>query len=62
MRTRKPEDAELLFEWILADVLDKHGVFERVLSERARCPSSGGTITEKTLVEAEGGIEIEVEI
>jgi len=54
-----PEESELLFDSIVSDVLDKHGAFEFVLAEPARCPNCSGEITEKTLVELEGGMDVE---
>jgi hypothetical protein len=45
-------EAELPFDWILAEVLDKHGPIEFVMAETARCPTCR-EITEKTLVEPE---------
>jgi hypothetical protein len=54
-----PADAELPFDWILADVLKKRGPYEFILSDVALCPNCHEVITEKTLVQAEGGIEVE---
>ncbi|HYR82618.1 MAG TPA: hypothetical protein VE422_00915 [Terriglobia bacterium] len=55
----RPEQAEIPFDWIIAEVLDKRGQFEFVLTETARCPECGGELSEKTLVEPQGGIEFE---
>jgi hypothetical protein len=46
-----PNDAEIPFDWILADVTGKRGPYEFILSEPARCPNCKHGITEKTLVE-----------
>src|SRR5262249_33553862 len=46
-----PNDAEIPFDWILRDVTGKHGPYEFMLSEPARCPNCKHEITEKTLVE-----------
>jgi hypothetical protein len=54
-----PEVSGLPFDSIPADVLDKHGAFEFFLAEPARCPNCSGAISEKTLVESQGGIEVE---
>lgn len=54
-----PKGSEILFDSILADVLDKHGAFEFVLTEPAKCPNCRGEIAEKTLVEPQGGLEVE---
>ena len=53
------DEAHIPVDWILADVLDKRGPYEFVLSEIAHCPKCHGVITEKTLVQPEGGIEVE---
>ena len=46
-----PDDAEIPFDWILAEVTGKRGPFEFMLSEPARCPNCKHAITEKTLIE-----------
>jgi hypothetical protein len=46
-----PDDAEIPFDWILAEVMGKRGPYEFILSEPARCPNCKHEITEKTLVE-----------
>jgi hypothetical protein len=46
-----PADAEIPFDWLLADVTGKRGPYEFMLSEPARCPNCKHEITEKTLVE-----------
>ena len=55
----RPDDAQLPFDWIIADVLNKRGPYEFVLSEVAQCPDCRAVITEKTLVEPQGGIEVD---
>lgn len=55
----RPQEAELPFDWILADVMPKHGGVEFILSEPGRCPNCGAAIDEKTLVEPHGGIDVE---
>ena len=45
------DDVEIPFDWILADVTGKHGAYEFILSEQAKCPNCGQAITEKTLVD-----------
>jgi hypothetical protein len=52
------EEAHIPFDWIIADVLDKEGPFEFLLTEPAKYPSCHQTITEKTLIEPQGGIEV----
>jgi hypothetical protein len=46
-----PDDAEIPFGWLLAEVTGKRGPYEFMLSEPARCPNCKHEITEKTLVE-----------
>jgi hypothetical protein len=46
-----PGDAEIPFDWLLAEVTGKRGAYEFMLSEPARCPNCKQPITEKTLVE-----------
>ena len=53
------DEAQLPFDWILADVLNKRGPYEFVLGEVAHCPNCKAEITEKTLVELQKGIEVE---
>ena len=46
------DEADLPFDWILAEVLGKAGPVEFVMAEPARCPNCRREILEKTLVEA----------
>jgi hypothetical protein len=46
-----PDDAEIPFDWLLAEVTGKRGPYEFMLSEPARCPNCKHDITEKTLIE-----------
>ena len=46
-----PADAEIPFDWLLAEVTGRSGAVEFVLSEPARCPNCKRPITEKTLIE-----------
>jgi|SRR5262245_28121761 len=43
-----PADAEIPFDWLLAEVTGKRGPYEFMLSEPARCPNCKHEITEKT--------------
>src|SRR5262245_37415087 len=45
-----PADAEIPFDWLLAEVTGKRGPYEFMLSEPARCPNCKQEVTEKTLV------------
>jgi hypothetical protein len=46
-----PADAEIPFDWLLAEVTGRRRPVEFVLTEPARCPNCKHSITEKTLVE-----------
>jgi hypothetical protein len=46
-----PENAQIPSDWLLAEVTEKRGAVDFVLSEPARCPNCKHPITEKTLVE-----------
>ena len=46
-----PDDAEIPFDWVLAEVTGKQGPHEFILTEPARCPWCKHQFTEKTLVE-----------
>jgi hypothetical protein len=45
------DDAEIPFDWVLAQVTGKRGRYDFILSETVRCPNCRYAITEKTLVE-----------
>ena len=51
------ESAKIHFDWILADVVNLHGMFEFVMDARVKCPHA--PVSEKTLVDR-GGIEVAV--
>jgi hypothetical protein len=53
------DESDIPFNFVIADVLKKHGAFDFMLSEPGRCPSCRAELTEKTLVEPQGGIEVE---
>ena len=55
----REKHAELPFNCILADVLGKHGPYEFILTEPGHCPSCKSELSETTLVEQQGGIEVE---
>jgi len=51
-------DAHISFDWmILADVMNRPGMFEFVLESPVQCPLCHAAVTEKPLVD-QGGIEI----
>jgi len=51
------KEAELPFDWILDEVTGHDGVTtDYFLTEPAQCPRCGRSIIEKTLVEADGGV------
>ena len=56
----RSDESEIPFDCILADVLGKHGPFEFVMSEAGRCPNCNTELSEKTLVEPQGRIEVGV--
>lgn len=56
----RPSESALPFNWILADVLDKDGPYEFAMVESAHCPNCKRAVTEKTLIEPHGGIEVEI--
>ena len=53
------DESDIPFNFVIADVLEKHGAFDFILSEAGRCPNCRGELSEKTLVEPQGGIEVE---
>ena len=55
----REDEADHPFDFILADLLSKHGAFEFMLTGTAHCPNCKAELTEKTLVEPQGGIEVE---
>jgi hypothetical protein len=54
----RSDEADHPFDCILADLLEKLGAYEFLLTETARCPNCKAHLTEKTLVEPQGGIEL----
>jgi hypothetical protein len=52
------DESDIPFNFVIADVLEKHGAFDLILSEPGRCPNCKAVLTEKTLVEPQGGIEV----
>ena len=56
------DESDIPFSFVIADVLEKHGAFDFILSEAGHCPNCNGELTEKTLVEPQGGIEVEAGI
>ena len=48
-------DAQIPFDWVLADIMGRPGMFEFVLAEPVKCPLCHADVTEKTLVDR-GGI------
>jgi len=49
--------AHIPFDWILADVMNRLGMFEFILTAPVQCPLCDGSVTEKTVVDR-GGIEV----
>src|SRR6185436_16723699 len=52
------DEAQLPFDWILADVLNKRGPSEFVMADVGYCRNCLAVVNEKTLVEPVGGIEV----
>jgi hypothetical protein len=54
------DEADQPFDWIIADVLEKSGSYEFILTEPAHCPNCRQAITEKTFIErqADGSGEV----
>ena len=42
------ESAEIPFDWILADAMNLHGMFEFVLAEPVKCPLCHAPVSERT--------------
>jgi len=53
------DESDIPFNFVIADVLEKHGAFDFILSEQGHCPNCRGELSEKTLVEPQGGIEVD---
>ena len=55
------ESVEIHFDWILADVVNRHGnrhgMFEFVMDAPVKCPQCHAPVSEKTVVDR-GGIEV----
>jgi len=56
----RPDESQIPLNCVLADLLDKRGPYEFVLAEVAQCPRCSAELSEHSLVEPVGGIEIEV--
>jgi hypothetical protein len=52
------DESDIPFNFVIADVLEKHGAFDFIMSEPAHCPNCRAELSEKTLVELQGGIEV----
>jgi len=51
------DDAQIPFDWVLAEVMNRSGMFEFVLAAPVYCPLCHGEVSEKTLVDR-GGLEV----
>jgi hypothetical protein len=55
----RPEAAEFPFEWLIDDVMEFSGVHtDYLMEEPPACPRCGATVSQKTLVECDGGVEV----
>ncbi len=55
----RPDEADWLFASILNEVTGRSGDTEYAMCEPAKCPNCRDEISEKTLVQLQGGIEVE---
>jgi hypothetical protein len=46
-----PDDTDIPFDWLLAEVTGKHGKYDFVMAELARCPTCKRFVSERTFVE-----------
>jgi hypothetical protein len=53
------DEAQLFFDHIIADVLGMRGAVEVVMSSTAQCPNCGAELSEQSLIEPVGGVQIE---
>ena len=56
----RSDESDIPFTFVIADVLEKHGAFEFMLTGTAQCPNCRAELNEKSLVEPQGGTEVEV--
>ena len=56
------DESDIPFNFVIADVLEKHGAFDFILAEPGHCPNCKAELSETTLVEPQGGIEVETGI
>jgi hypothetical protein len=54
----RPADADWLFSSVLDDVTGRPGNTDYFMSEPAKCPCCKAEISEKTLVQLQGGVEV----
>jgi hypothetical protein len=53
----RPDETDIPLNCVLADILDKRGLYEFVLTEVAHCPTCRAELSEQSLVEVDGGID-----
>jgi hypothetical protein len=51
-------EAEIPFDWLLSDVASERGYVDYIIPATARCPNCGCEVSEKTLIEPNGGLEL----
>jgi hypothetical protein len=56
----RPNESQIPLNCVLADMLDKRGAYEFVLTEVAHCPRCRASLSEQSLAEVCGGIEVDV--
>jgi hypothetical protein len=51
-------EAEIPFDWLLSYVASERGYVDYIIPESAKCPNCGSEVSEKTLIEPNGGLEV----
>jgi hypothetical protein len=52
-------EAEIPFDWLIRDVVSDRGYVDYIMPLRAKCPNCACPISEKTLVQPKGGVEVD---
>src|SRR5689334_12604014 len=52
-------EAEIPFDWLIRDVMSDRGYVDYIMPLPAKCPNCYCPINEKTLVQPEGGLEVD---
>jgi hypothetical protein len=54
------DSADLPLDWILCELMNRPGMYEFILPASVSCPLCHGPVTEKTLVDRVGGMEVSI--